>query len=144
MPLSDRDYVGAMRRWVVGASVLLACWVLWPALTVRWSVDSSAEADLVSLVVGLLLPSALIGGLVNRWWAPTLALVLIALPLIPERCVIERASDYIDHSCSGFSDEVAAAVALAFGALLVGAVVGAFVRARTLRDRSAIEVGREG
>ena len=133
-----------MRRWVLGASALLACWVLWPAATVRWSIESSAEADLLSLVVGLMLPSALIGGLANRWWAPTLAAALIALPLVPERCVIESASDYRDHSCSGFGDEVAAAVALAFGALLFGAVVGAIVRSRTQPDDRATEIGRAG
>jgi len=133
-----------MWRWLVGASVLLACWVLWPAATVQWSIEGSAEADLISLAFGLMLPSALIGALVRRWWAPTLAVVLLMLPLIPERCVIERGSDYRNHSCSGFGDEVAAAVALAAGALLVGAVIGAFVRSRLRRDGCSAALDRAG
>ena len=119
-----------MRRWVLGAIILLAIWVLWPAVTLEWSIRASVKAELVLLALGTALPSALIGVLVDRWWAPTLAVVLVALPLIPERCVSEFDVDVRTHSCTGLGDEFAFAVAAAFGSLLAGTLAVAVVRSR--------------
>jgi len=71
-----------------------------------------------------------------------LAVVLIVLPLLPERCVVERSFDYLNRSCNGFGDEVGAAIGLAFGALLAGAVVAALKRSRAQRRGGAIELSR--
>ena len=79
--------------------------------------ELSAEADLVSLVVGLLLPEhadrRVLGEIVG---GAVLSLALILLPLTPERCVIERGSDSAVTRAAASATRSQPAVALAFGA----------------------------
>jgi hypothetical protein len=129
------DYAAAMRRWMIGASVLVVYWALWSLATVGWLADGHATW-VVLLILGftLLLPTALIA-LINRWWAPSLVLALPAVLLVPERCVTKQDFDAIGGTCSGFSDQLSVWLALAFGALLVGAAAVACLRWATGNPR---------
>jgi hypothetical protein len=72
----------------------------------------------------LLLPTALIGVLVDRWWALSLALSLFALPA--------RAGTPISH-CSSSLVFAAHAPEVAFGALAAGTVLAVARREFTKR-----------
>jgi hypothetical protein len=81
-----------------------------------------------------LLPTALIGVLVDRWWAPGLALSLLALPLVPGRCVWrQHSADSFGGVCSDSSEELPVVIGVAFGALLAGTVLAVARREFTNR-----------
>ena len=114
-----------MSRWIVGAGVLFGFWALWGLVSLEWSVDAHAWwAELLFYGFTLLLPTVVIGVLVDRWWAPGLALSLLALPLVPGRCVWRQYSDdFFGGVCSDSSEELSLKVGVAFGALVAGTVL---------------------
>jgi hypothetical protein len=114
-----------MSRWIVSAGVLFGFWALWGWMLLEWSVDGHAWwAELLFYGFTLLLPTAAIGVLVDRWWAPSLALSLLALPLLPGRCVWRQESlDAFGGVCSNTGDELTIEIGVAFGALLAGTVL---------------------
>jgi hypothetical protein len=95
-----------MSRWIVSAGVLFGFWALWGHVSLEWSVDGHAWwAELLFYGFTLLLPTVTIGVLVDRWWAPSLALSLFALPLVPGRCVWRQSGDSFGGVCSNSSEE---------------------------------------
>ncbi len=79
----------------------------------------------------------LIGVLFDRWWAPSLAVSLIALRLVPGRCVWrQQSADSFAGVCSNSSEELPLQIGVAFGALLTGTVLALARRAITNRERS--------
>jgi hypothetical protein len=124
-----------MSRWIIGAGVLFGFWVFWGLVSLEWSVDGHALwAELLFYGFTLLLPTVVIGVLVDRWWAPSLALSLLALPLVPGRCVWRQSSaDLFVGVCSGSSVELPLSIGVAFGALLVGTVLAVARREVTNR-----------
>jgi hypothetical protein len=116
-----------MLRWIVGAGVLFGFWALWGLLSLEWSVDGHAWwAELLFYGFTLLLPTVVIGVRVDRWWAPSLAVSLFALPLVPGRCVWRQESlDSFGGVCSGSGEELPWRIGVAFGALLAGTVLAA-------------------
>ena len=97
-----------MSRWIVSAGVLFGFWALWGRMSLEWSVDGHAWwADLLFYGFTILLPTVVIGVLVDRWWAPGLALSLLAPPLVPGRCVWRQESlDSFGGVCSDSSEEL--------------------------------------
>jgi hypothetical protein len=123
-----------MSRAIVSAGVLFGFWTVWSRMSLEWSVDAHAWwAELLFYGFTLLLPTAAIGVLVDRWWAPGLALSLLALPLVPGRCVWRQSGDFFGGVCSNTSDELPMEIGVAFGALLVGTVLA--VAGRELTNR---------
>jgi hypothetical protein len=123
-----------MSRWIVGAVVLFGFWALWGLVSLEWSVDGHAWwAELLFYGFTLLLPTVVIGVLVNRWWAPVLALSLLALPVVPGRCVWRQSGDAFGGVCSNSSEDMPLVISVAFGALLAGTVLA--VARRELSNR---------
>jgi hypothetical protein len=123
-----------MSRWLIGAGVLLAFWALWGLVSLEWSVDGHAWwAELLFYGFTLLLPTLLIGVLVDRWWAPTVVLSLVALPLVPGRCVWRQSGDVFGGVCSDSSEELSLRIGVAFGTLLAGTVLA--IARRELTER---------
>jgi hypothetical protein len=117
-------HLRGVSRWIVTAGVLFGFWALWGLVSLEWSVDAHAWwAELVFYGFTLLLPTVMIGALVDRWWAPSLALSLLALPLVPGRCVWRQDSaDSFGGVCSGDNEELPLQIGVAFAALLAGTV----------------------
>jgi hypothetical protein len=123
-----------MSRWIVSAGVVFAFWALWGLVSLEWSVDGHAWwAELLFYGFTLLLPTVVIGVLVDRWWAPGLALSLLALPLVPGRCVWRQSGDVFGGVCSDSSEELLLQPSVAFGALLAGTVLAVARREFTNR-----------
>jgi len=123
-----------MSRWIVSAGVLLGFWALWSLVSLEWWFDGHALwAELLFYGFTLLLPTVVIGVLVDRWWAPSLALSLLALPLVPGRCVWRQSGDFVGGVCSNSSEELLLMPSVAFGALLAGTVLAVARREVTNR-----------
>src|SRR4051794_17035671 len=111
-----------MRRWLLGAGLLFVYVAGSGLVVIDWTVEPHSRlAGLLFLASTLVLACVLLGALIARWWAPSLALALIALPLVPDRCVWRQtSSDSFGGVCSGIGDDVPLFVGLVCGALLVG------------------------
>ncbi len=131
-----------MARWIVAAGVLFGLWAVWERVSIGWLLPGWAELPVFGLT--LLLPTAVIGALVNRWWAPSVVVSILALPLVPSHCVTYQSFDAISGTCTGSSDELPWMVSFAFGALMAGTMIvaghrwvlggGARARARLAGD----------
>jgi hypothetical protein len=112
-----------MSRWIFGAVVLFGLWAVWERVWIGWLLPGWAELPVFALT--LLLPTAVIGALVDRWWAPSVVVSIFALPLVPSRCVTFQSFDAISGTCTGSSDELPWMVSFAFEALVAGTVIAA-------------------
>jgi hypothetical protein len=110
-----------MMRWTVGAAGLFMLWAVWERLWIGWQLPGWAELPVIGLT--LCLPTALVGALINRWWAPTMVVSILALPLVPVHCVTHRSS--LSSACTGSGDALPWMFSFAFGALIAGTVLAA-------------------
>lgn len=119
-----------MLRWVMSAGLFLAGFALWDMATLEWSINEHSRLNGMLLAgLQLLLPGLIVGVLVDRWWAPSLAVSVLALPLVPTRCVWKQtSSDSFGGVCSGYNDEVLPVLAIAFASLSIGTAAAAMLR----------------
>src|SRR4051812_44373522 len=119
----SRQTVGMPRQALIATAAFLGLWALW-IYVVFPAADGTAFDRLIAFLLVSCAFGVVLGVVVGRYWAALLALTLVLLVPLPERCITTRESfDVISTGCSGLAlDDDELPLAVVQGA--IGAVLG--------------------